>query len=600
MAGGRRRLVSVVMIVAIAMLCACATTIAAGDATEGSCRSSTESSPGFRDYLPDCRAYEMVTPPYKEGAVLLAEPAAISRDGEHVIAGVPGSFSGEDNQWFQLNANPDIAVYEFARTDSGWQAYALTPPATIYPYSSIRAASASDELSRTLWGLNSSTLLYKENIYLREPDGSFVLVGPGDAPEVASQELAESSRELQFVGGSSDLSHMLFAVEAEEEAGGHSDLWPGDRTVVGDDASSLYEYAGTGNAAPTLVGISDGATVVNGATLASGTQISRCGTELGGGPHGSDYNAVSTSGETVFFTARSSTSTCTVGPDEPPVDEIYARVGATATVKISEPTKADCSACQTSSIETTPEEAIFEGASEDGKKAFFLTEQELMSGRKGMNLYEYDFDGPAGGKVSLVSACSTEPSKCSTEATVQSVVRVSQNGAQVYFVAQGKLTGEDTVAGRSPETVGPQEGAENLYAYETESGQMTFVATLLNKAQETTLEGEEESERHLVGERAEHAAFSAFYQALSRGASAKKPSWNTRKLTAAPNRRWRGRSGRPARSRTTRACGRPKTNVQRRRPPTVVFCFSQARPISRPRTPAACRSCSSTMRRRSA
>ena len=475
---------------------------------------------GFRTYLPDCRAYELVTPPYKEGAVVLTEPGAISPDGEHVIVGVPGSFAGEDNLWFQLNANPDIAVYELSRMGSGWQASALTPPATTYPYSSLRAASASDELATTLWGLDESTLLYKENLYLREPDGSFVLVGPGSGPEVADQELAEGSRELQFVGGSSDLSHMLFRVEAEQEAGGHSNLWPGDRTVFGADAESLYEYVGTGNAAPTLVGVSDGATVVNGTRLASGTQISRCGTELGGGGReGSDYNAVSASGETVFFTAHNSTSTCTVGPDEPPVNEIYARVGESATVKISEPTKEDCAACQTSSTETPLKSAIFEGASKDGKETFFLTEQELLPGRKGMNLYEYDFEGPAGGRVSLVSACSAEPSKCSPEAMVQGVVRISQSGAQVYFAAQGKLTGEDGIAGRSPETTGPQEGAENLYVYDTESGQTTFVATLLTKAQETALEGEEESERHRVGERSEQAAYSAFYRALSRGAS---------------------------------------------------------------------------------
>jgi hypothetical protein len=42
-----------------------ASAMGAGDANQASC--PNEASPGFRAYLPDCRAYEMVTPPYKSG-----------------------------------------------------------------------------------------------------------------------------------------------------------------------------------------------------------------------------------------------------------------------------------------------------------------------------------------------------------------------------------------------------------------------------------------------------------------------------------------------------------------------------------------------------
>jgi hypothetical protein len=495
------------------LLITTASAFAAGDANTAACPSSTESSPGFRNYLPDCRAYELATPPYKEGAVLVTDPGAISADGEHVIAGVAGSFAGEDNQWLQFNQNKDIAVYELSRGQSGWQATALTPPATRFPYSSIRAAGPSDQLATTLWGATTSTLLYTEDLYLREPDGSFVRVGPGAGPEVAGQELNGSGNQLQFVGGSNDLSRMVFAIDAEEQKGGHSVLWPGDRTVKIGGHDSLYEYVGTGNAAPTLVGVSDGKTVVNGATLAAGAQISRCSTELGAvGSEGSKYNAVSADGTTVFFTARSSMSECSVGPGEPPVDEIYARVGESTTVKISEPTKADCAACQTSSTETELKKAFFEGASQDGTKVFFLTAQELLPGQKGMNLYEYDFNGPEHGRIQLVSGGSSEPA-------VQGVVRVSQDGSHVYFVAKGVLT-----AGKNAEGKEPEAEADNLYVYEPDPGKagtshVVFVAKLLTKTEETKLEGEEETERHLVSERAEQAGYSAFYDALSRGES---------------------------------------------------------------------------------
>jgi hypothetical protein len=507
-------LAATIVSVAVVTLSLCSAALAAGDANQVACPASTESSPGFRNYLPDCRAYELVTPPYKGGAILLGEPGAISADGEHVIAGVPGTFAGEDNQWSNA-ANTDVAVYELSRGESGWQATALTPPATRFPYSSIRAASASNELATTLWGATTSTLLYTEDLYLREPDGSFVLVGPGSGPEVAGEELIKSDNELQFVGGSSDLSHMVFAIEAEEQKGGHSNLWPGDKTVdgKGDAAFSLYEYVGTGNVAPALVGVSDGTTVVNGTPLAPGAQISRCGTELGAPRgEGSRYNAVSADGETVFFTARSSTSVCSAGADEPPVEEIYARVGESATVKISEPTRVDCASCQTSSTETELKKGVFQGASQDGKRVFFLTEQELLPGRKGMNLYEYDFNGPEHGKIVLVSGGSSEPD-------VQSVVRISQDGSHVYFVAKSVLT-----IGKNAEGKEPEAEADNLYAYEPDpakagSSRVVFVAKLLTKTEETTLESEEEAERHLVGERSEQAGLSAFDEALSRGAS---------------------------------------------------------------------------------
>ena len=43
---------------------ASASALAAGDANESAC--PNEASSGFRSYLPDCRAYELVSPPFKD------------------------------------------------------------------------------------------------------------------------------------------------------------------------------------------------------------------------------------------------------------------------------------------------------------------------------------------------------------------------------------------------------------------------------------------------------------------------------------------------------------------------------------------------------
>src|ERR1039458_692058 len=145
---GARAAVAAV-VVGAAVLVAPVVALAAGDANQSTCPFETESSPGFRTYLPDCRAYELVTPPYKEGGLVLDEPAAIALDGERVIAGVPGVFAASGNNWLEGNRNPDYAVYEFARTAEGWRPTALTPPATQYPHGGIMAASTADELQTT-------------------------------------------------------------------------------------------------------------------------------------------------------------------------------------------------------------------------------------------------------------------------------------------------------------------------------------------------------------------------------------------------------------------------------------------------------------------
>lgn len=293
--------------------------------------------------------------------------------------------------------------------------------------------------------------------------------------------MTDESEELSFIGASSDLSHSLYSITNQPPSAGHShDVWPGDTTRA--QAASLYEYSYRGSPAaePTLVGVKN-QNVLNGSPYVNeGAElISTCGTELGSVPGGSAYNAVAKDGGTVFFTARACEGA-------PPASEIYARIGAARTVAISEPSKEDCEACNTS---INVKAASFVGASSDGEMAFFMTEQALLPGQEGMSLYAYDFAAPPAspsdptGRISLVSAAS--------KPEVQGVVRISEDGSHVYFVAKGVLAGVNA-EGRSPEA-----GADNLYVYEpdlTHAGDshVVFVATLLAPATEAqALEREE-------------------------------------------------------------------------------------------------------------
>ncbi len=312
------------------------------------------------------------------------------------------------------------------------------------------------------------------------------------------------SEELNFAGASRDLTHDLFSIEAssEVELTGHhnvNDLWRGDTThSVG---YSLYEYANAGSyeREPVLVGVRNdgrlqGEPYVNkGAAL-----ISDCGTELGSDlidratlTKGSVYNAVSSSGEVVFFTSLA----CAGGPE---VNEIYARVTGEHTVAISEPilNPGECDAGEPCNG-AAEKEGIFQGASENGEWVFFLSEQPLVNGAlsEGMKLYKERLEN---GAVAEVKDISNEGS-AGINPEVQGVVRVSETGERVYFVAKGQLAGSDRILGREPEEAGPELGTDNLYVNEPDTGHpgtyhTVFVVGLLAPDEEASLAEAEKGE----------------------------------------------------------------------------------------------------------
>jgi hypothetical protein len=503
---------------------------AAGDVNRSDCPAATESSPGFRSYLPDCRAYELVSPPYTEGGLLMSpapEAAALAENGEDLVVGVAGAFGGVENEPFDGNRSPDWSVFHLARGEAGWRYAALNPPSTPYKLSALLAVSADSTLSTTLWGAQTGNLaLHKEALYMeREEAGgglTFTRVGPGETPELESHEIELGvEEELTPVGASNDLTHLALAVE-DKNVGGYSTLWPGDATVEG---QSLYEYIynGTENAEPTLVGVENagpppwetGATHVNqGAKL-----ISNCGTELGGGRGRSMYNAVSKDGETVFFTAHECGGS-------PAVNEVWARVDGEHAVKISEPVLPGGAAGECTGGEPCAGAELkngeFKGADEGGRRVFFTSEQPLVNGVpvEGKKLYEERLEGA---KVVEVLDLSNPPGFTGVNPKVQGVVRVGENGERVYFVAK------EALAGQSAEHRLPEREAFNLYVYEPDiahpgSHHVVFVVRLLTNTvagneEEATIAAAEAKEKEEVFELEQQAKETAEREALGKGAT---------------------------------------------------------------------------------
>jgi hypothetical protein len=429
---------------------------------------------GFSEALSECRGYEMVTPPFEEGEQPGVE--GISEDGSHVLNGSLGNYAGREN-----NSTQQGTPYLVGRTGTGWGSQALSPPSSMFPAQEYLMASS--DLSRSLWRFRSvSEPVTAEDLYLREANGSLIKVGsfvpPVDqqGPTAGDDIHFFTSTYTEYQDASSDLSHVLFSIKKL------GPLWPFDATIPkASSHSSLYEYAGVGAKQPTLVGVSDGRTVLNGLRsnpsnphapepiteeiLPAGSLISDCQTKLGSEEE-DGYNAMSANGNTVFFTAAGVRSmpggsgeceselvrNANFNGHAPEVNELYARIDGEQTVPISEPTAAQCVSCQQGEVEQAAE---FAGASEDGSKAFFLTEQELFPGDTGMNLYEYDFDAPQGEHVLPVSDADGVG-----DAEVEGVARVSEDGSHVYFVAKAKLAVNANQYGRTA-----VKGQDNLYVF---------------------------------------------------------------------------------------------------------------------------------------
>lgn len=471
--------------------------LAAGDANVPACPQQTESSPGFRSYLPDCRAYELVTPPYTQGAKL--QWLASSPDGSRVLASSDGTFAGDETSLPGVGSEggPSYGVnYELTRTGSGWAAASIEPPASDPRFRLHELVAASADLTSTLWAGSSSapseasTALY--DLYRREehPGGepSFTQIGPAGT----------------FAGASADLSHILLT-----RAPG--DLFPGDETQSG---PSLYEYAQTGQDEPRLVGVTnegplEGSPNVND----SAHLIGRCGTELGSGREDT-YNAISSSGETVFFTVLQ--GSCSA----PTVNELYARIGGAKTIDISEPRLPAGETCEDACATAPRQEGLFQGASSDGSKVFFLTDQPLLTADRDttQDLYEAEISDGTLTHLTMVSEGEREALDPEYDdptpgqgAEVLGVVRVSQDGSHVYFVAHGLLTREPrgglaglciaeldeserleeehTHEGRCS----PRQGARNLYVFDTLTHRTAFVAALQSPAEEAAAQSDCES-----------------------------------------------------------------------------------------------------------
>jgi hypothetical protein len=458
--GGRGSHASILMALLGLMACVGATMSTRAGAETPTCPNATFRA-GVSASLPDCRAYEQVSPTEKGGFAAYPTqvlPAQVSEGGEGQsklaylgYQAFPGS----------VGNTALFAAHLGTRTASGWQDTELTPAVPhatalkIYEVSYAFSEDLTQSVMRVPFvPLTSEATPGVYNLFLRHPDGHYSSVNaapPAVSPEAFCEaegyelsscfEIADIST---FAGASGDFGHVLFESTSQ--------LTP-EAPETG--TSSLYENDG---GLVRLVGILPDGSPAARSTAGAGSSVNYAG--AGQATDRRVEHAISRDGSHVVFQAPADG-----GQPDPAQNgntEVYDRIDGKETIELSAPAEG-----ATPKV-STPAPATFWEASQDGSRVFFTSAAELTTPSRtnaeaeDEDLYEYN----VGTRTLTDLSVDTNPADASTGAMVQGVVDISHDGSYVYFVAKGQL-----VEGKGVD------GQPNLYVVHN-GGKPVFIATL--------------------------------------------------------------------------------------------------------------------------
>jgi hypothetical protein len=349
---------------------------------------------------PDGRAYELVSPPDKNGYPAFFYPGSAigitraSDDGNGLLFYSFGSFAGADSGL--------PLAYEAKRGATGW---ASTPysiaPVSAHPnlLSQTLPVDASPDLRvgffATEDGIDPGDQNGLNDVYVRRADGRFEWISQGANGAVATSK-------AEFVAGSTDGEHVVFTTR--------SHMVPEDAGRL--DSLEVYERSG---GRTSLVNVDD-----------NGALINACGSTLGA--FDNHDNAISDDGSRLFFTTPNLTDAQNFDGSCFAPAQLYLRADASRTVNVSASRRAVPDPAGTQGV-------VYQGAATDGSKVFFSSPEMLTDDAStGGGLYEYDVDAD---ELTMIGAAPGG-------SQLQGVARVSDDGSHVYFVARAAIDGQGT------------------------------------------------------------------------------------------------------------------------------------------------------------
>lgn len=405
--------------------------------------------------LPDCRAYELVSPgsiPLVSSTGSVSFGARAADDGNAMAYLSYYPFQGSTSSGFFFRAR---------RAAAGWSLEAMSPQ--IVPGASTKVPCDATELNYSK-DLSASVLKIGREIKQEFPKDSFcgqpqdeIVVGephgfanlfrraaPGAPYQLVNQTPPGTPpANAQFQDASDDLSRIVFGSEAQ--------LTPQAPTGY-----NLYLWAA---GEVRLVSFLPNGTPARG-DLAGATQHRTDKQELGGTYTGTApfTNAVSANGERLFFYANGNLYVRHNAGQQPT---------AAGPCSEAEPNRACTVQVDVSKGAGSSGGGVFQYASADGRRVFFTAESQLTfpsSAAAGKPaLYEYDVQTRALADRTLGGAGGAD---------VRGFSGAAENGSRLYFVARGALTG----AQENAQGDVAQSGQPNLYL--AEDGGLTFIAAL--------------------------------------------------------------------------------------------------------------------------
>jgi hypothetical protein len=396
--------------------------------------------------LPDCRAYEMVSPVDKNGG-------EIERGFNSAFPGA-GFFqatpSGEEFAYSSTTSfgdQPSSQVsnqYIGTRNAQGWSSHGVNPPVTpltipyglFSPYLLHRQYQAFSEDLSSGWLLsdNDPALAGGADGFLNidrydsESDG-FEAVTVNEPTEYGGPEGEAHTMELEFKGASADGS--LSAYEAKA-------------ALTPDASGTLFHvYAFSGGEVHLVSVLPDGT------QSPAHSVVGQRNADRGQGYADTVDRAVSEDGSRIFWTSGSELGPGKIYVRENPTQPQSAISGG----KCTEPAKA-CTIAVSESVTTGRSQ--FWTASADGSKAVFQVQEESSPLKE--NLYEFDVESET---PTLIAG---EVGSAASNLPAGGVVGASEDLSYLYFVSK-----EDLDAGATA-------GQRNLYL--DRDGSIEFIATL--------------------------------------------------------------------------------------------------------------------------
>jgi hypothetical protein len=392
--------------------------------------------------LPDCRAYEQVTPAEKgqaningeyEGGLGVKPFQEAAADGEGIMYGAGDALPGDTSGQFYGQESA-------FRSAGGWLTTSLSAPHggdADFTTFSPNLSCAGDETVEPMEALSSGapaplpageTTEEVQNLYVwNRATGAYTLISNANPTNrLYINPLSTNYDFYQIYGMTEDCSRVVFATEYRLLANAPS------------SGPGLYEWD---NGELRLVSQLPDETV----------------SPVKGFMPSEEYplvGAFSHDGTRVFFTGTSD------GPTDAGSEEVFMREG-TSTMEVSQ-----------SQTATRDLGAAFQAASSEGTQVLFLANYGLTSNSSGSgtDLYDYNTETRA---LTDISADSN-PSDLGG-AQVKGVLGLSQDASYVYFSALGQLPASNS-AGSNSEAENNRHGESNIYVWH--DGRLGYVATM--------------------------------------------------------------------------------------------------------------------------